>query len=733
MQAMRATLFLLLGLGFAKAEYNVGDRLVIPITGYYIIPKKDYVPFAPNSDTAYAVVKYKNNDIYVVIIDSAGFEHTIQELNQTIVDTAFYGINDPDSNVAIIANVFNDPFGDGESIKQKVLNYLGISENILYDSDNDRIFIVLSGSYVTGEIPGLSVRGNFDPYYSTKSEVRTREVLFVNYKNSDIVENGYLKPNNLRKLLFYLYALYVLWSLDPDEDPFELNRSAFYIASKLNNVDDVFNGFNNQFDIGRPLEANPLSPIPLYVQYENTTYIIADKEVETGLLWYYSLEKILSEQQLLNIIKSGDNFRDQIEAALTAQNVSLREAIIEFHMNNLLNAKGFQGYGYDIPGIQNQEIYVVNTSNFLYPGGSGSFQKIPPNLASGVFVVIPANENRYLIVDYTDSADIERYYINFVTKEIQRIEDPIRYVNPNGFVRNDEMFFVINVSGNDVWISAKVGDTIGPQNVEIMVIPNRFALTHFDIYLFTDEQVYADAGNTTLTMDVTTPVSSFQIELPFLEPSGGNLIYYAPLKLANLYRGNYIFKVEPRDMVGNTSGYFMDTVFIDYLNPQSTLALEDLRILPKASGIVSINKVSDKSYYVSSSTENILVGFVVKAPGATIYYKPYSKANWIPLNTYSEGDVVYAEFVGNGYYKLDVSSQVSSFYVDVRGRDIFLNIPKDGYLEYSIYALNGRVVQAYRNKITKGIHRFKLNIPSGIYVMAVKYDDKLYRKQIVVR
>ncbi len=731
--------FLMAGLvsvGILRAEYNVGDSILVPLNQYYLIPIRDYPLKIGTNQYQKGVVKYKDDNLYIIVIDSIKYPFN-KVANDIVVPDSLLVVFDQDvldSTISAVVNMFSDPYGDGSgTVLDHVLQYLNLNRNVLYDSDNeDRIYLVITGFYLSSSLP-FKVKGYFDPYFSTTTDFPRHEYFVLNTKDLDLKgETDYIDVDVLRKILFDLASTYVLWSLDPEELDVDLKKSAFYLASKVDTLyPEYYKGYNKAFSINAPVD-----PFSIFHPYLIGKYVITDLDAEATYLLYRTYEQMIGEDSLLQIILSPNYFQNDIKLALESRGYTIADVLSVFHLNNMFNEANLGGYGYNDPALAGMPIYVKQYFG-VTPTFSNSRYFISSRKAAAVYAKLTYQSNVPLTLNYRDSAisngEIKVYMVDEVAGTVDEINNVDRYFRPEGLDRYTQYLYIVNLTPGSVPFAVSL-DTIPPADYSFRVITDRFDLTRFDIVLLSADQLVEDVDKDYLFVQLKAPMGVYDVEVPLVDSlvlgTSKKYVYQYSLKLPRILEGDYIFVTTPKDLVGNVGITVADTITVAYLN--GIFAASD-KVLLKGDGRYVAFNFDENGVFVAPSGDGVEIAFRVPSSTFSVYYSPDGEGNWIRLNSiYSEG-YVHAEVSQSGYYRVDVGNAgISNMQMLVQGNRLVFALPEKGELSYRIYDVSGRLIYGERLEVNPGIYASSYNLKRGVYVIAVDYNDKSLRKKVVV-
>lgn len=727
----------LLYVGIVEAEYDVGDSVYIPLNQYYVVPQRDYPVKVGGNEYVPAVIKYKDDNIYVAVIDSIKYVYTTTGPGGVIVVDSVVVVFDPatvDSNISLIVSTFNNPDGSGESIKQKVLNYLGITESDLYDSDNDpRIFIVFTGLFTSSRISNLSVYGYFDPYFSTTEKFPRHELIVLNVNNGTLYSDGYLDPNILKKTLFYTYSQYALWSIDPEELDIYLSKEAFYIASQADPLGSYYMGFDNSISL-----IAPINPFSVTVPYLYGKYMVSDMDGEIAYYFFRNVSYYLGDDVLLDIIKSPYIFDRALKLALESNGLSLADVIKDFHLRNLFNASGKFGYSYDDPELAGVEIYRPQVFA-IPPTAQSSAYTVSAYGASLVYPKVVSQANKYFVLNYPDSAfqqGLMVYFVDVVNDSFYQITVPDRYDRPSGLDKGTQWIYIINASSQSVPFSVGL-DTIPPADYSFNVFTTRFDLTKFYITVVSPDELAEDVDKPYLLVSLQSPLGALEFDLNLTGElvvgiGQKRYVYYKEVKFPTLAPGNYIFSIAPKDLVENVGERVADTLIVEYLNQNSVLTLSN-GVDIVGEGYVIVNVV-DEGVYIHPSGR-VQLRFNTPDASRIVYYRASMEDMWQPLDTYYDDGYVYVNTNMPGFYKTGFGTPKNgSFSLSYSAGELVMNVPYPGSISLEIYDISGKKVYSHVRRVDMpGTISVSPELPRGVYVLKVQYGDlKITRKLVFI-
>ncbi|MEO0203295.1 MAG: T9SS type A sorting domain-containing protein [candidate division WOR-3 bacterium] len=719
---------MLLIFGLASAELNVGDKVRVPLNLFSLTFTKDYIEA---SDSGLARVILKNEYAYVLTMDTVD----IPLVGRTYIippDTSLKTAHIIDTIIKEVVPAVQSFFGN--------INYL--------DSDNDpRIFIVLAGIFVSDGIKLVStgdIVGYFDPYYSKRTNYERHEFFILNCASLLTNNNCSRVPNkiSLRKTLYYLYTQYALYSIKGDlEDPFALSQASFYLASKIDtfSTDTFAYGFQNKSNIVYVLndELNAavkyyFAPnfIKPYVSQVALSYTLDDVSAQNTYFFFLNLEEKYGFNNLKQmILNTSKKFYEQFHPD------TLKALIINTHLKNLLNSKGF---GYDYQNY-NKEIYPWTGTNSIYNALRPDVRWFTQPVLSSIGFVArsPAVVGKPFIFNWTDSSNIKVFKIDTIDKTISELPYNVyRLLISDSLKRNRERLFFINLDNKNVNIIYYNGDTIGPTYDTFFVNWNRFSLNTFEIYLKSKNSIALDVAKfNKILLKVETPSPNYSpiIEMNLKELIDTNYYYYAKIIVPKLESGTYKFSVfDARDsfdnFMVNKPSY---SVIVNYLNPQTLSIFYDGEIMIKnldnKVNLVLISKLGN-SYNVNSSSDFPAYIYIKSSkPENVIYY------NNKPVETYYDNGYVYALYQGDGFYTLSSGKPIVNFKYYLKGNLLFINSPVTSPISIRIYDVSGKKVYEMNKVISEGYNFIPLNLKSGVYIFKMKYENKDYEFKGIIR
>lgn len=721
----------------ASAELNVGDRVQVPLTYFSLTFRKDYIEA---SDSGYARVILKTPYIYVLTMDTV----YIQEIPKTYII--------PPDTALKIANLIDTLFSEIKpTIDNYLTNYFGYSPNFL-DSDNDpRIFVVLGGFYVSdalGLVSPNNIVGYFDPYYSLKTPYPRHEYIVLNCASvltSESSSDGDCKKsfnrNSLKKALYFLYTNYVLYSYKPNEDNFARSQIAYYLASKASNDTSFFYGFrqgntrnllyviNDQIDatFKYNIAINPTMP---YINQVNLANTLDDPQAQISYLWFNFLEEKDANALKNKITDNYDKFYSLFPDSL------IKSYIVEFHLKNLLNSKGY-GYNYSNSFLQNKEIYPWTGTSSIFKGVGGAdndrWLSLPIYAAEGFVVTAITGANKPIVWNWIDSSKIKVFKIDTLSKTVSELSiNPLK-LKVDSLRRGRERLFMINLDQIKVEIRYAINDTTPPTISSFFVLPNKFSLNTFEVFLLANDLLCVDVGKCSkayIQLSTPDPIYKPLIELDELE-TVSDIVYYGKILLSKVQKGDYVFSViNLRDKFDNVpSNYPSDTVKIDYLSSQSIISFYNgfLKIKNNENAEYPIIiKKTDRGFYIFSNAKFDGYIYIKGSDNEIIYYENQ------PLTTYYENGYLMAKFNGSGYYKVSNGKPIYNFSFKVENKNLLLTLPSYSNVKIRIFDLNGRVIYNFDKDLNVGLNVIEIPIKKGVYVFEIKYSGERFRfKQVI--
>lgn len=734
---MRKLFIFLSFFSVASAELNVGDRVQVPLTYFSLTFRKDYIEA---SDSGYARVILKNPYIYVLTMDTV----YIQEIPKTYII--------PPDTALKVANLIDTLFNEIKpTIDNYLTNYFGYSPNFL-DSDNDpRLFVVLGAFYVSdalGLVSPNNLIGYFDPYYSLSTSYPRHEYIVLNCASvltSESSSDGDCRKsfnrNSLKKALYFLYTNYVLYGYKPNEDNFARSQIAYYLASKASNDTSFFYGFrqantknllyvlNDQLDatFKYNIAINPTLP---YINQVNLANTLDDPQAQIAYLWFNFLEEKDANGLKSKITNNYNKFYTLFSDSL------IKSYIVEFHLKNLLNSKGY-GYNYSNSFLQNKEIYPWTGSSPIFKGVGGAdndrWISLPVYGAEGFVVTAITGANKPIVWNWIDSSKIKVFGIDTLSKTVSEISiNPLR-LKVDSLRRGRERLFMINLDQIKIDIRYAINDTIPPTLSSFFVLPNKFSLNTFEVFLSANDMLCIDVGKCSkayVQLSTPDPIYKPIIELNELE-TVTDIIYYGKILLSKVQKGDYVFSVvNARDKFDNIPpNYPSDTIKLDYLSPQSTLLLYNGLLKIKNndnSQYPVIVKRTSEGFYIFSNTNFDGYIYIKGSNNEIIYYENQ------PLTTYYENGYLIAKFVGNGYYKLSNGNPIYNFAFKIENRNILLTLPSYSNVKIRIFDVNGRVIYNLDKNLNAGLNVIEIPVKKGVYIFEIKYSgDKFRFKQVI--
>jgi len=735
---MRKFFIFLSFFSMASAELNLGDRVQVPLTYFSLTFRKDYIEA---SDSGYARVILKTPYVYVLTMDTV----YIQEIPKTYII--------PPDTALKIANVIDTLFSEIKpTIDNYLTNYFGYAPNFL-DSDNDpRLFVVLGAFYVSdalGLVKPNNVVGYFDPYYSLKTPYPRHEYIVLNCASvltSESSSDGdCTKPfnrNSLKKVLYFLYTNYVLYGYKPNEDNFARSQIAYYLASKASNDTSFFYGFrqgntrnllyviNDQIDASFKynIAINPTLP---YINQVNLANTLDDPQAQISYLWFNFLEEKDANALKSKIKDNYDKFYSLFPDSL------IKNYIVEFHLKNLLNSKGYE-YNYSNPFLLNKEIYPWTGLAPIFKGVGGAdtdrWISLPIYAAEGFVVTAITGANKPIVWNWIDSSKIKVFKIDTISKKVFELStNPLR-LKVDSLRRGSERLFMINLDEIKVEIRYAINDTTPPTVSSYFVLPNKFSLNTFEVFLLANDLLCIDVGKCSkayVQLSTPDPIYKPIIELDELETVTDTFVYYGKILLSKVQRGDYVFSViNLRDKFDNIPPtYPSDTVKLDYLSPQSIISFYNgfLKIKNNEDAEYPIIvKRTDKGFYIFSNAKFDGYIYIKGSDNEVIYYENQ------PLTTYYENGYLLTKFVGNGYYKISSGKPTYNFSFKVENRNIFLTLPSYSNVKIRIFDVNGRVIYNFDKNLNIGLNVIEVPIKKGVYIFEIRYNwDKFRFKQVI--
>ncbi len=731
--------FLMIGLAYVgtlNAEYNVGDSILVPLNQYYLVPVRDYPLKIGTNQYQKGVIKYKDENLYIVVIDSVKYPYN-KTVNSIVVPDSLLVIFDQDvldSTISAVVNLFSDPYGDGSgTVIDHVLEYLNLDRNVLYDSDNDsRIFVVITGFYLSSTFL-FTIKGYFDPYFSLTTDFPRHEYFVLNTKDLELKgETDYIDPNVLRKVLFDLASTYVLWSLDPGESDVDLKKSAFYLASKVDSLyPEYYKGYNLDFSI-----SSPVDPLSIFNPYLIGKYVITDLDAEASYLLYRTYEQIIGEDSLLQIIRSPNYFQNDIRLALESRGYTVSDVLLTFHLNNMFNENGIGGYGYDDPVLAGMPIYVKQYFG-VTPTFNNSRYFVGGRKAAVVYAKLVYQSNVPVTLNYRDSAiyngDLKVYFVDEVNSTVEEIQNVDRYFRPEGLNRYTQYLYIVNLTTLPVPFAISL-DTVPPVDYSFRVITSKFDLTRFDLILLSADQLVEDVDKDYLFVQLKSPMGVYDVEVPLIDSlvlgSSKQYVYQYSLKLPRIVEGDYIFVTTPKDLVGNVGTTVSDTISVAYLNGVLNIS-DNIRFV--GDGKYVAYNFDKNGLFVAPSGNGVKVAFRVPFNTYSVYYSPDGNGNWMRLNSTYSGGYVYAQVSQSGYYRVDVgNADIADIQMMVLDGKLVFTLPERGELDYRIYDISGKLIYGEKRAVNPGIYTSSYTMRKGIYMIVVDYNGKLLRKKMIV-
>ncbi len=736
----RAFVLLPLIVGFAGAELNVGDKITVPITVMMLNLTRDYPSTVP------ATVQYKDNDMYILTVPE------ITYLMHKDKPTLYMDTTLIPQYTSQLSSLF-------PQVKADVLNYFGITEDDLFDSDNDsRIYFIIAPLYITDNataagiyIPS-TVTGFFDPHYSTETTTFPRhEIIYLNSRSILTGDSGF-DPEVLRKVLYVYYTAYVLWSMDQDEVAGDLMRLAVYMASKIDTLSDYYTGQDSVPNI-RLAGAKAGYDGNTFVYDLNNILAFDEFNFELAYVWMYYLEELFGENTIESIAISPDFAAAQISSLFESYGMDFKDAVAQYYLKAILNGKGFGSqYDFTVPALVGKNVfdfftypnrntwYVLPYQNILVPD---SMDLVEAWGMLGIGVRNPAISVQPVVLNYPDNLDIRSFLFDIPSRTVTEVTSPDRLLMLN--MDSTKVVVVMNLNEATFLPWLQYGDSTPPVVERFFVHPNIGALNVFDIYLQSDSDLCVDANNCKAGLSVTIPGAPAPVDIlaskidAFEDSQGSHKIYFARLEIPVLRTGTYVFAL---------------TDIADSLdNRLQTLPAETLYVQPLTStqavafygGAIRVSSVEDMTlaifreratgeiYISSNRTNGFIELYVASSPDKVIYRKMGNI--WLPVDSRYKDGYVVATVNADGVYRLGegnpgiVQSDIS---ISVEGRRLFLNITVGGRFDGRIYSASGKLIKAFEI-MGPGTASVDLSsIPAGVYRLVGNYGDKKINRTIVL-
>ncbi len=736
----RALILMPLLIGFAGAELNVGDQLTVPITVMMLNITRDFPSTVP------ATVQYKDSDMYILTVPK--ITYTMHKDKPTLyMDTTMI-----DEYTNQIAALF-------PQVKQDVLNYLGLSEDDLYDSDNDpRIYFIIAPLYITDNATSAgiyapnTVTAYFDPYYSTTTtEFPRHEIIYINTRSFLTGDSGFV-PEVLRKVLYIYYTAYVLWSLDPDESAGDLMRLAVYMASKIDTLSDYYTGQDTVPDI-RLSGAKAGYDGNTFVYDLNNILAFDDYNFELAYIWMYYLEELFGGNTMESIAVSSDFASAQISTLFESNGMEFKEAVKDYYLKAILNGKGFGSeYDFAIPALVGKNIfdffvypnsntwYVLPYQNVLYPD---SMDIVEGWGMLGIGVRNPSIFDQPVVLNYPDNLDIRAFLFDIPGKTVTEITAPDRLLMVNMDTTKVAVLMNLNAASFLPWL--QYGDSTPPVVERFFIYPSVGALNVFDIYIQSNSDLCVDANNCKAGISVTIPGAPAPINLlaskidAFDDSEGSHKVYFARFEVPVLRPGTYIFALT--DIADSLDNRLQTT-------PTETLYVQTLNSTQVASFYNSILKIrglenmtlavfkerSTGEIHISSNRNDGVIELMVASPSNKVVYQKIGNV-WIPVDSRYKGGYVVATVSSNGTFKLgdgNPSMVENNISVNVRNKKLLLNIPGYGKFYGRLFSIDGRLIRTFEVNGPGLVPVDMSSVPSGIYRLKGNYGNASISKTIVI-
>ena len=712
-------LFLMVGGLFA--EYDVGDVLPVPVTK---------VMLTISRDTVTGRVVYKDDNMYLILT--------------TGVDTAAI-----DNYIAQIPPLFDE-------VKASVLSYLNLTEDDLYDSDNDsRIFLVITPMEVSAILKDLGIQhptkfyGMFDPNFTVSGEnYSAHEYIHLNCRSqlspSNLCDDQGFVDSRLRKVLYFLYTDYVIWSLDRNERNRNILRGGIYIASKVDTLSDYSVGFDEVSDI--MFDGAPYGYDGTTIEYDAADIISSDdKNAEMAFYWFNFLEEHFGEDALVSAITSPQLFSVAFDQLLSSRNLELDSLVVEFNLKMALNGLGF-GYDFASPLIPDHPVVDI-----FHPLSKNVYDIFDADTVPNLGAVLSGNgalgfraKNPVLIgklarLNYPDGMNVKVYLIDSVAKTVTDITADEVVEFPDIQIYSKVAYF-INLTGSNGSIWEAYDDTTAPNVESFFVKPDFSALNVFHVYGITDEEVCYDVGSCTMKVGADIPGALTTITFDasnidtYDDDAGTHYVYYSRFEVPTAREGDYKFFIyDAADAVENKVVY-TDTVVLTVgfatAGTFNAFEREGIYILPRENAMFAVSTHKGRIFISSEASSPVLL----KVPGTSSQSIYRLEGNtWIPVKTHYSDGYLFAEVEPRGEYRVMTGKPAAmNFNVNFRGRTLYMNLPSTSMVKVKLYGLNGRLIRTL-NTSGAGLITMDLgNIPSGVYYLDIETDFGKVSKKVVL-
>ena len=728
----------LAGVGVLRADLEVGDQLTVPVTVMMLNLTRDYPSTTP------ATVTYKDDNMYIMAVPAVRYimhkDKPTYYLDTTLVD----------EYTSQLASLF-------PQVKSDVLNYFGITEDDLYDSDNDpRIYFIILPMYVTDQAvnAGITlpnkVTALFDPHYSVSTMAFPRhEIIYINARSIITNSTGF-DLEVLKKTLYIYYTAYVMWSLDMDERVGDLMKLAVYMASKIDTSSDYFTGVDDVPDArngGAPLgyDGN------MFIYNLNKILSTDDMNAELGYIWLNYLEELFGESSIVSMASSPDFISNEIDELFRQNNKDFLTVVEDFYLKAALSGWGFGSqYEFENPALQGRVIFdfksYPNKNNwYIRPYDSTANRDSLGTLeAWGVYgfsIRVPFMFNKPAVVNYPDNLTIKTYFIDFDEHIVEPIATPEHMVVNGLDTTNVALLMNLNNVAIPLWY--QYGDTIPPVVEKFFVMPNISAMNVFDIYSITNEEVCMDVSNCKAGITVTVPGALSPISVSagmmdeYSDSAGRHYVYHYRFEVPVLREGTYKFSLSDiSDPVDNRlSDTLTTTVEVAHLNIATSHMFYDGKIVigSEKPMVIAVSSVEEE-IMLSSNVKNAYVELKIKsAPDKVIYTQ--RNGIWLPVESYYQDGYVSAVVPANGKYRVLSGQPKFSDKFEIRlidGGRLIINLPYKTEFRGAIYSVNGRVSSRITLK-GSGVHIVDIgNLPHGIYYIQGTLGNKNIKQTIVL-
>ena len=736
----RALMLLPLFVGFAGAELNVGDQITVPITVMMLNLTRDYPSTVP------ATVQYKDSDMYILTVPK--IRYIMHKDKPTLyLDTTLI-----DAYTNQISSLF-------PQVKSDVLNYFGITEDDLFDSDNDsRIYFIIAPLYITDQATAAgiykpnTVTGFFDPHYSIATTVFPRhEIIYIN-ANSFITGDSGFVPEILRKTLYLYYTAYVLWSMDQDEVAGDLMRLAVYIASKIDTLSDYYTGQDTIPNI-RLSGAKAGYDGNTFVYDLNNILAFDEINFELAYVWLYYLQELFGENTMKSIAVSPNFANAEISSLFEANNMDFNDAVKDFYLKAILSGKGFGSeYEFTVPELAGKNIfdfftypnrntwYVLPYQNVLYPDSMDIIE------GWGMLGISVRNPNIYglpVVLNYPDNLDVRAFFFDIVGKTVTEITTPDRFLMMGLDTSNIVVLMNLNTASFLPWL--QYGDSLPPTVERFFIYPHVGALNVFDIYIQSNTDLCVDINNCKAGISVSIPGAPAPVDLlatkldEFTDNAGVHKVYSARFEVPALRTGTYVFALtDIADSLDNRLQTVpVETLYVRTLNSAQVASFYGGKIRVRGLDDMTLAIFRDRysgEIYLSSSTPNGIVELQIPSSGNQVIYEKVGGI-WVPVETYYSDGYAIAAVNSNGVFRLgdgkpDVFADGIS--VSLHGRKLLLNIGKHGEMDGRIFSVDGRLVKHFKVSGPGMVAVDMTSLPAGIYRFVGNLNNVSVSKTIVV-